>query len=103
MKLADQIYAIMEENYNLTDEQLGQAVDSFLQIHTEEIQEDGLDTYHCHRYEPTGGSFRCLSAHEGRCTSRLRKWSRPSGILLGSPFRMSVYRRRNGRKMVHDR
>ena len=27
MKLADQIYAIMEENYNLTDEQLGQAVD----------------------------------------------------------------------------
>lgn len=53
MKLADQIHAIMEENDNLTDEQLGQAVDSFLQIHTEEIQEDGLDTYHCHRYEPT--------------------------------------------------
>ena len=34
MKLADQIHAIMEENDNLTDEQLGQAVDSFLQIHT---------------------------------------------------------------------
>ena len=45
MKLADQIHTIMEENDNLTDEQLGQAVDSFLQIHTEEIQEDGLDTY----------------------------------------------------------
>ena len=44
MKLADQIHAIMEENDNLTDKQLGQAVDSFLQIHTEEIQEDGLDT-----------------------------------------------------------
>ena len=29
MKLADQIHAIMEENDNLTDEQLGQAVDSF--------------------------------------------------------------------------
>ena len=29
MKLADQIRTIMEENDNLTDEQLGQAVDSF--------------------------------------------------------------------------
>ena len=105
MKLADQIHAIMEENDNLTDEQLGQAVDSFLQIHTEEIQEDGLDTYHCHRYEPT--PYRVLEvlfdAFPLTKEDVLLDWSRPSGIFLGSPFRMSVYRRRNGRKMVHDR
>ena len=95
MKLADQIHAIMEENDNLTDEQLGQAVDSFLQIHTEEIQEDGLDTYHCHRYEPT--PYRVLEVLFDAFP--LTK----EDVLLGSPFRMSVYRRRNGRKMVHDR
>ncbi|MGN1206628.1 MAG: class I SAM-dependent methyltransferase [Eubacterium sp.] len=53
MTLADKIRNLIEENDSLTDEQLGQTVDSLLQIHTEEIQEDGLDTYHCHRYEPT--------------------------------------------------
>ena len=53
MNLNKTIRILMEENGNLTDELLGQAVDSLLQIHTEEIQEDGLDTYHCHRYEPT--------------------------------------------------
>ena len=53
MNLNEKIRILMKENDNLTDEQLGQAVDSFLQIHTEEIQEDGLDTYHFHRYEPT--------------------------------------------------
>lgn len=53
MMLSDKIFQIIKENDDLTDEQLGQAVDSLLQIHTEEIQEDGLDTYHCHRYEPT--------------------------------------------------
>lgn len=53
MNLYKTIRILMEENGNLTDELLGQAVDSLLQIHTEEIQEDGLDTYHCHRYEPT--------------------------------------------------
>lgn len=107
MKLADQIHTIMEENDNLTDEQLGQAVDSFLQIHTEEIQEDGLDTYHCHRYEPT--PYRVLEVlfDAFPLTKEDVLLDYGSGLgrlaLLGSPFRMSVYRSRNGRKMVHDR
>ena len=53
MNISEKIQQLIEESSCLTDEELGQAIDSQLQIHTEEIQEDGLDTYHCHRYEPT--------------------------------------------------
>lgn len=42
-----------EETADLSDEQLAKKMDSFLHIYTEEIQRDGKDTYHCHRYEPT--------------------------------------------------
>ncbi len=43
---------ITTHNYD-TDEELAREVDTFLNIHTEEIQTDGKDTFHCHRYEPT--------------------------------------------------
>lgn len=42
----------------LSDEALAKKIDHFLQIHTEEVQTDGRDTFHCHRYEPT--SYRVL-------------------------------------------
>lgn len=41
------------ESSALTDEQLADRLDRFLHIHTEEIQNDDKDTFHCHRYEPT--------------------------------------------------
>ncbi len=43
----------IEEADSLTDEQLAKKLDEFLHIHTEEIQTDDKDTFHCHRYEPT--------------------------------------------------
>ena len=104
MKLADQIHAIMEENDNLTDEQLGQAVDSFLQIHTEEIQEDGLDTYHCHRYEPT--PYRVLEVLFDAFPLTKEDVLLDYGSGLG---RLAFYSAARfgcpciGRKMVHDR
>ncbi len=42
----------------LSDEALAKKIDQFLHIHTEEVQTDGRDTFHCHRYEPT--SYRVL-------------------------------------------
>lgn len=42
----------------LSDEALAKKIDHFLQIHTEEVQTDGRDTFHCHRDEPT--SYRVL-------------------------------------------
>ena len=42
----------------LSDEALAKKIDHFLHIHTEEVQTDGRDTFHCHRYEPT--SYRVL-------------------------------------------
>lgn len=42
----------------LSDEALAEKIDHFLHIHTEEVQTDGRDTFHCHRYEPT--SYRVL-------------------------------------------
>ncbi len=42
----------------LSDEALARKIDHFLHIHTEEVQTDGKDTFHCHRYEPT--SYRVL-------------------------------------------
>ncbi len=42
----------------LSDETLAKKIDQFLHIHTEEVQTDGRDTFHCHRYEPT--SYRVL-------------------------------------------
>ncbi len=42
----------------LSDEELAKKIDNFLHIHTEEVQTDGRDTFHCHRYEPT--SYRVL-------------------------------------------
>lgn len=42
----------------LSDEALAKRIDHFLHIHTEEVQTDGRDTFHCHRYEPT--SYRVL-------------------------------------------
>ncbi|MCI8365698.1 MAG: class I SAM-dependent methyltransferase [Eubacterium sp.] len=42
----------------LSDEALARKIDQFLHIHTEEVQTDGRDTFHCHRYEPT--SYRVL-------------------------------------------
>lgn len=37
----------------LSDKALAEKIDQFLHIHTEEVQSDGRDTFHCHRYEPT--------------------------------------------------
>lgn len=42
----------------LSDKALAEKIDQFLHIHTEEVQTDGRDTFHCHRYEPT--SYRVL-------------------------------------------
>ncbi len=47
------INQLITENASLSDEALAKEIDSFLKIHTEEIQTDGKDTFHCHRYEPT--------------------------------------------------
>lgn len=41
------------ESAELSDELLAKKIDKFLHIHTEEIQNDGKDTFHHHRYEPT--------------------------------------------------
>lgn len=49
---------IIEESKHLNDTALAEKADSFLHIHTEEVQTDGKDTFHCHRYEPT--SYRVL-------------------------------------------
>ena len=45
---------------SLSDSELAEKADAFLHIHTEEIQTDGKDTFHCHRYEPT--PYRVLHA-----------------------------------------
>ena len=42
----------------LSDKALAEKIDQFLHIHTEEVQTDGRDTFHCHRYEPA--SYRVL-------------------------------------------
>ncbi len=47
------INQLIAENQALSDEALAKKIDSFLKIHTEEIQTDDKDTFHCHRYEPT--------------------------------------------------
>lgn len=44
---------LITESADLSDETLAREADSFLHIHTEEIQTDGKDTFHFHRYEPT--------------------------------------------------
>lgn len=44
---------LITESSHLSDEALAQKADSLLHIHTEEIQTDGKDTFHFHRYEPT--------------------------------------------------
>lgn len=41
------------ESADLSNEVLAKKIDKFLHIHTEEIQNDGKDTFHHHRYEPT--------------------------------------------------
>lgn len=38
---------------HLSDEALARKADALLHIHTEEIQTDGKDNFHFHRYEPT--------------------------------------------------
>lgn len=44
---------LIADSSDLSEEKLAQKVDDFLHIHTEEIQTDGKDTFHFHRYEPT--------------------------------------------------
>lgn len=44
---------LIEESPHLSDEALAGKADALLHIHTEEIQTDGKDTFHLHRYEPT--------------------------------------------------
>ncbi len=44
---------LITEADSLSDSELARKADAFLHIHTEEIQTDGKDTFHCHRYEPT--------------------------------------------------
>lgn len=43
---------LITEASHLEEKALAQKADAFLHIHTEEIQTDGKDTFHCHRYEP---------------------------------------------------
>lgn len=51
---------LITDSPELSDEELAKKADKFLHIHTEEIQTDGKDTFHCHRYEPT--PYRVLHA-----------------------------------------
>lgn len=44
---------LIAEASPLSDEALARKADALLHIHTEEIQTDGKDTFHFHRYEPT--------------------------------------------------
>lgn len=44
---------LITESSHLSDESLARNADALLHIHTEEIQTDGKDTFHVHRYEPT--------------------------------------------------
>lgn len=49
----DSLIKLISESSGVSDDELAMKADEFLHIHTEEIQTDGRDTFHCHRYEPT--------------------------------------------------
>lgn len=52
------LFKLISESSGISDDALAMKADEFLHIHTEEVQTDGKDTFHCHRYEPT--SYRVL-------------------------------------------
>lgn len=59
-ELMNNLEKLITEADTLSDSELAGKADAFLHIHTEEIQTDGKDTFHCHRYEPT--PYRVLHA-----------------------------------------